>query len=433
MNTMNSFGNYPISHPKEIFKPAWQDQMPSILDSSTGLILPIGLRRSYGDSCLNDAGDLIDLTGMNKIIYFDDIHGVMRTEAGMNLKEILSIIVPRGWFLPVSPGTRYVTIGGAIANDIHGKNHHKAGSFGNHVIRFALQRSDADELIVCSETENADLFYATIGGLGLTGVILWAEFTLSKIDSPMMNTKTERFTGYSEYGELSKREDSTFTVSWFDSVSGGSKFMRGLFNSGEFIHHDHIEEMKGGIPIPLNAPENLLNQWTMKIFNSLYYRKNIRKVNEKIQHYVPFFYPLDSLRDWNKLYGKKGFVQYQCVIPHESAEESIQHIVRHMQAKKMGSFLVVLKSFGTIKSRGLLSFPMPGMTLAMDFPMRGSETLNLLSYFDDIVHEAGGRVYPAKDARMSGEHFRSWYPGFEQMIKLKDPKISSDFWKRVMK
>lgn len=432
MKKMNSFGNYPASNPSLIVQSSWQDEISTFLKNNKSTFLPIGMRRSYGDSCLHDAGTLLDITGIHKVISFDPEKGILCTEAGIILKDILSFIVPNGWFLPVTPGTQFITIGGAIANDIHGKNHHRVGSFGNHVKRIGLRRSDADEILICSENEYPDLFYATIGGLGLTGIIVWAEFKLVPIKSPMMKTISEQFNGYSEYLDITKREEAEYTVAWFDSVSGGKKFMRGLYNSGDFIDHEEIELSNSVMSVPLYAPHYVLNKWTMKIFNSLYYRKNISSIKERIQHYTPFFYPLDSLQDWNKLYGTRGFLQYQCVVPHEQSLDAIQEIVRYMQSKKMGSFLVVLKSFGRIESKGLLSFPKPGMTLAMDFPMRGAETLKLLSSFDEIVHQAGGRVYPAKDARMSGEHFRAWYPGYERMLQLKDPAIESDFWKRVM-
>ena len=431
---MNSFGYYPASEPKSVIHPAWQDELHAIMDDSNGSILPIGKRRSYGDSCLNNQGILVDLSAMNKLMHFDTVNGIIRCEAGITFKDLLSQIVPFGWFVPVSAGTQYVTLGGAIANDIHGKNHHTSGSFGNHVIRIALKRSDAEQLVICSVSENPELFYATIGGLGLTGIIVWAEFKLVRILSPFMNVRTEKFIGYEEYLEISQREEKEkeYSVAWFDSVTGGKNFMRGLMSSGEFMNHNENESPTSTFTIPFHAPNSLLNPVSIKVFNSLYYRKTISKITERIQHYVPFFYPLDSIGDWNKLYGKRGFLQYQCVLPHENARESIEHMLKYMNKKGFGSFLVVLKSFGEIESRGLLSFPMPGMTLAMDFPMRGDSTLKLLDYFDEVVDEAGGRVYPAKDARMSGEHFRSWYPKYKDMLKLKDPLIESTFWRRVM-
>ena len=431
---MNSFGNYPASNPRTVEHIAWQDRIFQTIRGFESPFLPIGMRRSYGDSCLNNDGILLDMTGMDKLIAFDRQKGVMICEAGTTFHELLAVIVPEGYFLPVTPGTQYITVGGAIANDIHGKNHHKAGTFGNHVNRIGLIRSDQEEILICSEFENSELFHATIGGLGLTGIIVWAEFTLTKIPSSLIESKTEQYHGYDEYVEIAKREEAVcdYTVSWFDCFSGDARELRGLYTSGNFVEENESIAPKSSITIPFQAPEILLNRYSISLFNELYFRKQFKKIKQSTIHYTPFFYPLDALGDWNKLYGKSGFLQYQCVMPHESAREIISEMLGLMNKKKMGSFLVVLKSFGDIQSKGLLSFPMPGMTIAMDFPMRGKETLTLLDQFDEILQEVGGRVYPAKDARMSPKHFKEWYPAFEEIERLKDPMIQSTFWKRMM-
>jgi hypothetical protein len=278
------------------------------------------------------------------------------------------------------------------------------------------------------------LFHATIGGLGLTGIIAWAEFSLTKIPSSMIESKTEQYHGYDEYIEIAKSEeaDCDYTVSWFDCFSGDARELRGLYTSGNFVDGNELAAPRSSISIPFQTPEILLNRYSISLFNELYFRKQFKKIKQSTIHYSPFFYPLDALGDWNKLYGKSGFLQYQCVIPHESAREIISEMLGLMNKKKMGSFLVVLKSFGDIQSKGLLSFPMPGMTIAMDFPMRGKDTLTLLDQFDKILQEVGGRVYPAKDARMSPKLFKEWYPEFEKIEKLKDPMIESTFWTRMM-
>jgi len=432
---MNSFGYYPESHPQSCQYISWQDQLPHIIQSVNYPYLPIGMRRSYGDSCLNNDGALLIMTGLNKIMSFDRNRGVLICEAGITFQEILSIIVPKGFFLPVTPGTQFITVGGAIANDIHGKNHHKAGSFGNHVRSFGLIRSDQDEILICSEYENHEMFHATIGGLGLTGIIAWAEISLITISSCMIQSRTEQFHGFEEYLAISERQETEcdYSVSWFDCFSGDSQRLRGLYTSGNFTESDNEEAPDTTISIPIHAPEILLNRSTIAVFNEFYFRKQLKKVQQSIMHYTPFFYPLDAISDWNKLYGKRGFLQYQCVIPFEHARDVISEMLGLMKKKRMGSFLVVLKSFGEIQSKGILSFPMPGLTLAMDFPMRGMETLTLLNQFDDILSMAGGRVYPAKDARMSSEYFRKWYPGYELMQRIKDPKIESTFWNRMMR
>jgi FAD/FMN-containing dehydrogenase len=431
---MNSFGNYPNSNPRTVHHIAWQDSIIQTIRGFESSFLPIGMRRSYGDSCLNNDSILLDMTGMNKLIAFDRQKGIMLCEGGITFHELLTVIVPAGYFLPVTPGTQYITVGGAIANDIHGKNHHKAGTFGNHVNRIGLIRSDQEEILICSEFENSELFHATIGGLGLTGIIAWAEFSLTKIPSSNIESKNEQYHGYDEYVEIAKREEAAcdYTVSWFDCFSGDARELRGLYTSGNFVDGNEYTSPRSSIVIPFQAPEMLLNRYSISLFNELYFRKQIKKVKKSTSHYKPFFYPLDALGDWNKLYGKSGFLQYQCVIPYDSAHDIISEMLGLMNKKKMGSFLVVLKSFGDIQSKGLLSFPMPGITIALDFPMRGKETLNLLDQFDEILHEVGGRVYPAKDARMSPKHFKEWYPAFEEIEKLKDPMIESTFWKRMM-
>jgi FAD/FMN-containing dehydrogenase len=413
---------------------AWQDELRSFTSKNSNAFLPIGMQRSYGDSCLNNDGILLEMTHMNKLIVFDIEQGIIRCEAGMTFHEILTIIVPKGFFLPVTPGTQFITVGGAIANDIHGKNHHKAGSFGNHVRKLGLIRSDQDDMLICSEEENQEMFHATIGGLGLTGIISWGEFTLIPIPAPMIASSTEQFHGFDEYVEISARQESIddYTVSWFDCFAGGTQSMRGLFTSGNFTEGSIDRMPKEAITVPFHAPKFLLNSLTIALFNELYFHKQFKKLYHAKMHYAPFFYPLDSIGQWNKLYGKSGFLQYQCVIPFENAKEVISDMLQLMKKQQMGSFLVVLKTFGEIASKGILSFPMPGMTLAMDFPMRGAETLRLLDQFDEILIQAGGRVYPAKDARMKPEHFRIWYPAFERMNRIKDPMIQSTFWKRMM-
>lgn len=432
---MNSFGNYPASTPKTVLHLSWQDQIMPAIRSLHIPFLPIGKRRSYGDSCLNNDGALLDMSSVNKIIGFDKERGILICEAGMTFQEILSIIIPAGFFLPVTPGTQFITVGGAIANDIHGKNHHKAGSFGNHVRTLGLIRSDRNEMLICSEQENQQLFHATIGGLGLTGIIAWAEFSLIKIPSCMIQSRTEQFHGFDEYLDISKRQEAEcdYTVSWFDCFSGDSDGLRGLYTSGNFTESRLDESPHQSVSIPIHAPEFILNRFTISAFNELYFKKQMKKVHQSTMHYTPFFYPLDAIGDWNKLYGKSGFLQYQCVIPFEHAQDVISDMLGMMKKKRMGSFLVVLKSFGEIQSKGILSFPKPGLTIAMDFPMRGKETLALLNQFDEIVSMAEGRVYPAKDARMSSKHFREWYPGYEIVQRLKDPNIESTFWNRMMR
>lgn len=426
-----SWGRYPKAIPAMVYSPHWTDEL---FPKDAHFLLPYGNGRSYGDSCLNDGGALLDMRGLDRFLSFDHSTGILRCEAGVLLADILALVVPMGWFLPVTPGTRFVTVGGAIANDVHGKNHHRAGTFGQHVQRLALRRSDQG-VILCSVTENADLFHATIAGLGLTGAILWAEIQLRPIANAAMDTETVRFSNLDAFFDLSGESDRDYeyTVAWIDCLAQGKSLGRGLFMRG---NHATPQEKLPAPPgktrgFPVDMPFPLVNVWSLRAFNSLYYRKQFAKMRRTMTHYEPFFYPLDGVLHWNRLYGRRGFLQYQCVVPPESAKESIRALLEIIATTRSGSFLAVLKVFGNRFSPGLLSFPRPGTTLALDFPNQGQHTLELLDQLDTIVASAGGAVYPAKDARMSGEHFRQYFPRWEEFQRYIDPRFSSSFWRRV--
>lgn len=426
-----SWGRYPKAIPAMVYGPHWADE-PFPKDAHS--LLPYGNGRSYGDSCLNDGGALLDMRGLDRFLSFDRSTGVLRCEAGVLLADILALVVPVGWFLPVTPGTRFVTVGGAIANDVHGKNHHRTGTFGQHVQRLALRRSDQG-VVLCSVTENADLFHATIAGLGLTGAILWTEIQLRPIANAAMDTETIRFSNLDAFFDLSGESDRDYeyTVAWIDCLAQGKSLGRGLFMRG---NHAAPQEKLPAPPgktraFPVNMPFPLVNAWSLRAFNSLYYRKQFVKMRRTITHYEPFFYPLDGILHWNRLYGRRGFLQYQCVVPPESAKESIRALLEIIATAHSGSFLAVLKVFGNRFSPGLLSFPRPGATLALDFPNQGQHTLDLLDQLDTIVASADGAVYPAKDARMSGEHFRQYFPRWKEFQRYIDPRFSSSFWRRV--
>ena len=431
MTTYSSWGRYPESRPSVVYRVRWTDED---LPPTTSSLLPYGNGRSYGDSCLNNGGALLDTRGLDRILCFDRSTGVLRCEAGVLLADLLSHAVPMGWFLPVTPGTRFVTVGGAIANDVHGKNHHRAGTFGQHVLRLALRRSDRG-VVVCSSRENTDLFHATLGGLGLTGLILWAEIQLRPIANPGIDYETIRFANLDAFFELSEdsERDYEYTVAWVDCLARGKSLGRGLFMRGNHASpRDKVPcPPRGAHTFPTDPPFPLVNSWFLKVFNGLYYRKQIPTIRRSVSHYEPFFYPLDSVLHWNRLYGRRGFLQYQCVVPPESARESVRALLETIAAAKTGSFLTVLKVFGDRCSPGLLSFPRPGTTLALDFPHRGRRTLELLDQLDKIVASAGGAVYPAKDARMSGERFRQYFPRWKEFQNYIDPRFSSSFWRRV--
>ncbi len=378
---------------------------------------------------------MIDMPGLDRLISFDQASGVLRAEAGASLSQILKFIVPRGWFLPTTPGTRFVTLGGAVANDVHGKNHHRAGSFGLHVRSLGLLRSDGFRGAVAPERDSPGLFAATIGGLGLTGVIEWVEVQLEKIASAYLDVETIPFAGLDDFWALSEEsaEKCEHTVAWIDCSKRGAHFGRGVFSRGNWRddHDLRPHDDRTWKSFPVEAPPLLLNRFSVATFNELYFRLNQAGAGRSRQHYAPFFYPLDAVLNWNRLYGKRGMLQYQCVIPPGEARAAVASLLDEITCSGQASFLAVLKTFGARLSPGLLSFPRPGATLALDFPNRGEETLRLMSRLDQIVSEAGGALYPAKDGRLSPDLFRLSFPRWREFLEHKDPNMNSDFWRRV--
>jgi len=428
----SSWGRYPKYKAYAIRHIFWRDEIPdlSLFDRT---VLPYAYGKSYGDSCLNDNGYLIDTTGLSKFIEFDRKNGLFRCEAGVSLASILDFIVPQGWFLAVTPGTKFISVGGAVANDVHGKNHHNSGTFGIQTTRFELVRSDGTKLI-CSATQNQDFFSATIGGLGLTGLITWVEFKLKPCPSPYIIMDSIKFDSIDEFFEINEESNNySYTVSWVDCTASSGKLGRGIYNRGEHAFQNetsHLKEKKSKQKnFPLDAP--FINSFTVNAFNLLYYNKQVNKKETKIVHYDPFFYPLDAIKNWNRAYGKYGFLQYQFVIPFENAKQNILKVLRLVADSGLSSFLTVLKTFGCKKSPGMLSFPRPGVTMAIDFRFDGHKTLQTLNRIDNIIREAGGVLYPAKDARMSSDDFKRFYPNWSEFAKYVDPKFSSSFWRRV--
>lgn len=415
----------------------------AVLPDVDQLILPYGNGRSYGDSNLNPQGLVLRARDLDRFIRFDAAQGVLECESGVLLEEILRLVVPQGWFLPVTPGTQFVTVGGAIANDVHGKNHHVAGSFGNHVEGFELLRSDGSRRW-CSPQEESALFAATIGGLGLTGLITQARIRLRRIHNPYMAAESVKFRNLGEFFELSEESecDHEYTVSWIDCAWGGKRLGRGLFSRAnhapaQMNPADMPPSLLAGggstpLTFPMTPPVSLVNGLSLRAFNLMYFHKQRRPVTRGLQHYRPFFYPLDGLLEWNRMYGPKGFYQYQCALPREKAHAVTRDLLEVISASGMGSFLAVLKQFGEPASRGMLSFPMPGTTLALDFPNAGLKLHRLFASLDALVLAAGGRLYVAKDGRMSGAMFRAGYPRLNEFMPHVDPKFSSAWWRRVM-
>lgn len=397
-----------------------------------GSMLAYGNGRSYGDVCLNDRGTLLLTRGLDRFIAFDPATGVLECEAGVLLQEIIQLVLPHGWFVAATPGTALVTVGGAIANDVHGKNHHRVGSFGNHVIEFVLQRSDGSTLH-CSPLLNPEWFVATIGGLGLTGLITRATLQLRRVPGPWLRGDSIRFSNLDEFFALAKASDRDYeyTVSWIDCVPRRKQLGRGVFMRGNHTHLHRATPNDKRLSVPFTPPISLVNGISLRPFNTLYFRRPAAAQQNTVWHYRSFFYPLDGVLNWNRIYGPRGFFQYQCVVPNDIGSAVLHVMLEKIARSGVGSFLAVLKSFGDIPSRGMMSFPRHGVTLALDFPNRAAPTLRLLESLDQITRDAGGAVYPAKDARMSSRSFQQYFPAWESFMKFVDPQFSSSFWRRV--
>ena len=435
--SFESWGRYPKLD-SSIVPLNWACDFPLRPPPATRM-LPVGAGRSYGDVCLLGHGTLLRTRGpglsggIDRLLDFDPATGILCCEAGTTLGEILDFAVPRGFFLPVSPGTKYVTVGGAIANDIHGKNHHMAGTFGRHVPRFELIRSDGTQFI-CSAAQNPSWYAATIGGMGLTGLIAWAEVKLRPIVSRKIECVKIKFSGIEEFLALSAAHAETeYTVSWLDCIATGKNFMRGIFMAGQ---HDAtrspLRRSKAPkLTLPFDFPEFMLNRRTVGLFNTLYYNKQRAKTRGALVDYEPFFYPLDKLQHWNRMYGKEGLLQFQCVLPWEAGQAGLVEMLREISSSGLASFLAVLKVFGDVSSPGMMSFPKPGLTLALDFPIRQEASFELLGRLASITLEHKGRMYPAKDATMTAGQFQAFYPQWKKFAAFVDPAFDSAFWQRV--
>jgi FAD/FMN-containing dehydrogenase len=430
--SFESWGRYPKYNAK-VVSLNWRGDFPAAIAGSHDSALPVGLGRSYGDVCLLKDGTLLQTTGMNRLIDFNPQTGVLTAESGISLAQILDFAVPRGFFLPVTPGTKYVTLGGAIANDIHGKNHEAAGSFGNHVPCFELVRSDGTRRL-CSRTENPDWYTATIGGMGLTGLITWAQLRLRPIVSRGIDYEGIQYHGIDEFLDLKQRYSQVeYTVSWVDCASTGKNFARGIFMLGEHskVPGELNRSAEPRLVFPFDAPGFALNHTTVSMFNSVYFHKQRKPHVKKVQDYEPFFYPLDAVLHWNRMYGKRGLVQFQYAIPWEHAKEGTIAILHEIAKSGLASFLAVLKAFGDIPSLGMMSFPQAGIMLALDFPIKPNLTFPLLQRLGDMTMEFGGRLYPAKDAAMTPTQFRTFYPDWQRFARFRDPLLTSSFWERV--
>lgn len=401
-------------------------------------ILPHGQGRSYGDSCLNPGGYVISTGGLDRFIAFDAASGVLQVETGVRLADIHRLTLPQGWYLPVVPGTQFVSVGGAIASDVHGKNHHRAGTFGLHVARFELLRSDGRRFL-CSPEMHSDWFAATIGGLGLTGLVTWAELQMRRVPSRWIVKEILPFASITEFCALCDASDATheYTVAWFDCFSYRAGSFRGLLTrANHAAAPDHSTKTPEGatpiLTVPFAPPVCLLHPVAMRAFNRLYFGAGVRHVGQSLRAPLQrFMYPLDRIGHWNRLYGPRGFFQLQCLLPQAKAEAGIDELLACIAGSGQGTFLAVLKRFGSGTSPGMLSFPQKGITLALDFPNRSAETLDLMGRCHTIVRRAGGRIYPAKDACMDAATFEVGYPQWRELLPFVDPAFASGFWTRV--
>lgn len=381
-----------------------------------------GLGRSYGDASLGRESRVLVTDKLNRMLAFDSKKGTLRCEPGLSFEDILSTFLSRGWFPPVTPGTKHVTMGGAIAADIHGKNHHKDGSFINFVDSITLLTAQRD-LLRCTREENSSLFWATAGGMGLTGFITELELRLKPVESAGMIVRKNRCANLAETFKLIEgtEHEYEYSVCWIDCLAAGRDLGRSILINGRHALQSEAqsistEEKKSCKSVPFDMPSGLLNRYSISAFNELYYRLSAGSPEERVEHFDSFFYPLDSISDWNRLYGKNGFIQYQCVLPLETSKTGMEDILALSSKRGRSSFLAVLKKFGA--GHGLLSFPMPGYTLTLDMPVKAG-LFDFTKELDGLVMKYGGRVYLAKDACLAPETFASMYSDLDNWLKIK--------------
>lgn len=415
-----NWGNYPVIE-ADVKPFTLVRELQQKLSASNETIAR-GMGRCYGDAALSDT--VLSTLSFHHILGFDETEGIIDVESGLTLDAILEFIVPKGWFLPVTPGTKFITIGGAVASDVHGKNHHTEGCFRQHIIDMDVM-DHTGNIITCSPFINLELFQATTGGMGLTGIITRVKFQLKKIETAYIKQKMIKAKNLSEIIELfDTYSQYTYSVAWIDCLKSGSGFGRSILMLGEHAKQNELPyalqkdslklPKKTSLTLPFYLPSFLLNRFTVSAFNFLYYHKMRKKEINNVVSYEPFFYPLDAIQHWNRGYGRKGFVQYQFVLPLE-AREGLVEILRKINGNGHASFLAVLKIFGEDES--LISFPMKGYTLALDLPVRKS-LFPFLDELDKLVIQYGGRIYLSKDARMKPDMFFNGYPNAERFISI---------------
>jgi FAD/FMN-containing dehydrogenase len=431
MMSLMSWGMYPRVKNRVFNLLSTNDSAKTIKEYNQ--LIPYGNGRSYGDSALSE--NIINVKPYNRFLSFDDKDALLEVEAGVLLKEILDSFVPRGYFLKITPGTKLITVGGAIASDIHGKNHHIEGCFSECVKEFDIMLEDG-KIVTCSKESESELFFATCGGMGLTGVILKAKIFLKKINSQSIDQVTIKAKNLKEVFEAFESYKSTpYSVAWIDCLAKGDDIGRSLLMVGDFSDDGDLEYVsRGGLSIPINFPSFALNNLTVRAFNWLYYNKVRDKVSKQKVGIDTFFYPLDAIGHWNRIYGKGGFTQYQFILPKESSFDGLKEILGLISDSGKGSFLAVLKLYGK-ENENYLSFPIEGYSLALDFKIEKG-LFELLDQLDDVVNNYGGRVYLTKDVRISKKRFEKGYPKIEKFREYRkkmkmDKKFNSLQSKRV--
>ncbi|MGC1677223.1 MAG: FAD-binding oxidoreductase [Candidatus Binataceae bacterium] len=428
----------------DLYRPEKFSELAAIVGSNSTSLIARGAGRAYGDAAVNGDNRVVDVTRLGRMLSFDRDSATLRAEAGVTLDEIIEVFLPRGYFPAVVPGTRYVTLGGSIAADIHGKSHHRDSSLASQVPSFDLMLASG-EIRRCSREDNADLFWGTVGAMGLTGVILEAELKLRRVESAWLEGEVIRAENLDAALEAFERTDREYgnSVAWIDCASVKGRLGRSILNAANFAARDELAPAMRQAPfalkskfhpvVPFNLPNFALSPLTVRTFNDVLYAMHRRKAGRARFDYQFFFFPLDSIHDWYRIYGKRGFVQYQCVWPEAESRAGLIEILEAISASRRGSFLTVLKKFGA--QEGMLSFPMPGYTLALDFPV-AEGLMEFLDRLDAMVLARGGRVYLAKDARMRPEMFRAMYPNLPRWQQIKasvDPnnRFSSSLARRI--
>ncbi len=420
---ITNWGNYPVID-AEVVDFSNIKELGELLKNNEECI-PRGMGRCYGDSALSSS--IISTLKFNRFLEFDEEKGTLCCESGVTLEEILDIIVPKGWFFAVTPGTKEITVGGAIGSDVHGKNHHKSGAFSSHLLSMRIMLSDGG-VVSCSPEINSELFHATCGGMGLTGIVIEAVIKLKKIESVFIKETSIRASCLEEImNHIEDSEHCSYSVAWIDCLSKGKSLGRSHLILGEFATAAEARKkvknknplllpQKRKLGVPSFFPGFLLNFLTIKLFNLLFYHKHVPKTKNRLVTYDSFFYPLDCIRNWNRLYGKKGFTQYQMVLPIEQSREGFTKILTLIAQNKIGAFLSILKTFG--EQDGVLSFPQRGYTLTLDIPI-SQKAFNFMDRLDKVVLDFGGRLYLTKDVRMKKDMFRQSYTNSEKFIQYK--------------